>query len=148
MGRDSDHRCQHLRRHSIGHIAVHHTFEPTTVCGVPGGIRSEGVYQDIHIGKNHPRPSIRSRRAALLSRSTPGRTPPPAREVGRVTRLRRLEERDCARTSRSPCSIRAVNVSSRRAASRLARSRRASSSRTVVLICLDIPYGMSGCQML
>ena len=64
--------------------------------------------------------------------------PPPARLTGRV--IRRSKGRACGRwiARRSPCSINAVRVVPRRAASSFACVSRPSSKRTVVLICPSI----------
>ena len=56
------------------------------------------------------------------------------RQLGRLAERRACGERDWARTSLSPCSTSAVKVSRRCAASLLARSSSAQSSRTVIFI--------------
>jgi hypothetical protein len=104
------------------------------------------VDQDVDIRKDQGRPSIRSSRSALLSRSTPGQVPPPARLTGNDTGGRSGLLIGRRKASLRPCSIRAVRVIPRAAASRRARSSRAWSRRTVVLICRNIHYDMSVCQ--
>ena len=95
------------------------------------------AYDDIHIRQDHRRrSSTASNNAAFPYSSIPGRTPPDP-DLGRTTRLRCGANCDWARTSLKPCSISAVKVCRRSAASRLACSSRPSSSRTVVRICLS-----------
>jgi hypothetical protein len=53
------------------------------------GVIPESIDKHIDVGQNHRRPSIMSRSAEELLRSTPGATPPPSRETGSLTRLRR-----------------------------------------------------------
>jgi hypothetical protein len=138
MRYDPDERGHHLGRNPICHLSVNHAVQPIPKFGMCRRFRPERIDQYTDIRQDHFRPSRTSSNAELSFRSIPGRTPPPARQTGRTTRFR-FAGRDWARTSRSPCSISAVSVSCRRAASDLACSRMASSSRTVVLICLDIP---------
>ncbi len=78
---------------------------------------------------------MRSRRAALLSRSTPACVPFP-RNVGtfRLERFRGVPFR--VNDSRRASSITAVSVLPFAAATFFASARRCGSSRTVVLICL------------
>ena len=78
-------------------------------------------------------PSILSSRAALSSRSTPGKTPPRP-QVGRRNFRRRRDGCRRASDSRSESSITAVNVVPRSAARFLASRRSWSSSRIVVLM--------------
>ncbi len=74
----------------------------------------------------------------MRSRLTPGNVPPVALETGSVIRFfgEDLSGRRNARPS--PCSISAVRVIPRRAASWRARSSKGLFSLTVVLICLSI----------
>lgn len=140
-------RTQHLGRDGVSGFAVHNRKKPIAVFLVFRRVVAECVDKNIDVRRNQRRPSIRSRSAAELLRSTPGKVPPPTLETGKSIGSRVCRFCVFASTSRSPCSIRPVRVSRRSAASRFACRRRASSSRTVVLICLDIPKRMSVCQL-
>jgi hypothetical protein len=97
-------------------------------------IGAKRVDEDVDVRQDQSRPSMRSKRLALSFRSTPGEIPPPARHTGSDTGrgLGRLSGRRS--TSSRPCSIRDVRVVLRRTASCRARSSKASSKRTVVLM--------------
>ena len=129
---------QNLLRHSVSRIAIDRSIEPLSVLAVALSIIAECIDKDVDVRQYHRRPSILSRRAPESLRLTPGATPPPARETGSFTRLRRVRDWELANTSRKPCSIMEVSVSPRFWASRFTCRRKFSSSRTVVLICLDI----------
>jgi len=143
MSGHPNHRGQYLRRHPISRVRIQHVFQPTAARRVFRQIGPKGVQQHIDIRQNHWRFSIASRRAELSFRSTPGSVPPLFLETGKEMRFLRRGERDCLRICRRPCSSNAVKVSWRRAASCRACSSSALSSRTVVLICLDIPDGQA-----
>ena len=84
--------------------------------------------------KYHCPPSIKSNRARLSLRLTPGCVPPWARLTGSSTGAGACGC-DWRIASRRPCSIRAVRVTPRRWASLRARASSASSRRTVMRIC-------------
>ena len=97
-----------------------------------GGIGPERVNEHVDVGKDQ-RPAIRSSSSLDRFRSTPGRVPPDAFEIGKCTR-------DClarcvsAKIIFSPSSIREVNVRPFSAALFLALRSRSSESRIVVLM--------------
>lgn len=138
VGADSHEVREHLRSDSIRRWSIDDRFQPEPVLRVIVRICPECVDQDIDVRKNQPQPSIRSRSEEVSFRSTPGKVPPPARHSGNVTGRRPERFMGCRSTSSSPSSIREVRVVLRLAASARARSSRASSSRTVVLICHGI----------
>ena len=152
MGGYSDDARKYLRSNSIGRRPVYHRLQPFLVSLMVFRICPKGVDQDVDVRKDQSRPSMRSRREALSFKSTPGKVPPPTRHSGRATggcSARFIGRRS---TSSSPCSMREVRVVLRLAASRRARSRSASSSRTVVLmrqsilaVCLYVNLTM-GCK--
>ncbi len=139
VGGDSNDRSEHLGRHPEWRGSGDHLHQPVTSLSVASGIGSKSVYKDVDIRKNQRNPSRTSRTSALLFRSIPGSVPPVAFEIGSLTGSGHLVFCVCNKTIRKPCSIRDVTVSPRGAASRFVRSRRPSSRRTVVLICLDKP---------
>ena len=134
VGTDAYDGAENLWRHCVRRVAVNHGTEPLSICAMIRGVGPEGIHKHIHVRQNHRRPSILSRRAPDLSRSTPGAKPPPSRETGSVTRLRRSGDCDSANTSRNPCSMREVMVSPLWCAARLTCWSRCSFRRTVVLI--------------
>jgi len=140
MRRDSNHSRQNLGGHPVRHFARDHVVKPAVAQAMVNAVGAKRVQQHVNVGKNQRRLSITSKRAEVSFKSTPGSTPPRARETGRTTRFREDLVRDCARTNRKPCSISAVRVTRRRPASCLAWRSNESSRRTVVLICLDILY--------
>ena len=101
------------------------------------GIGPERVNENVDVGKDQ-RPAIRSSSSLDRFRSTPGRVPPDAFEIGKCTR-------ECwarcgsARTILSPSSISEVNVRPFSAAFFLAMRSRSSESRIVVLMHQNIP---------
>jgi hypothetical protein len=147
MSRKPDHTSKDLRRHPVRHLPLDDPFQPGSIRGMVFSIGTERVKQHVHIRQDQWRPSIMSSRAELSFRSTPGRTPPPISETGSFTGSRWTCVRACARTNLSPCSMRAVTVSPRCSASRLAWFINPSGSLTVVLICPDIPYYERVCQL-
>jgi hypothetical protein len=74
-----------------------------------GGVGTESVDQDIDIGKDH-KEFIRSSRSPERLRSTPGKVPPVALEVGSFACPRLGERPASARTILSPSSIKDVSV--------------------------------------
>lgn len=138
--------CQYLRRNAEWRRSVQDVLEPRLVTRMIVRVWPKRVDQDVDVRKYQRRPSIRSRSSALLSRSIPGQVPPPARLTGNDTGGRSGFFIGRRKASLSPCSMRAVKVTPRAAASRRARSSRAGSRRTVVLICPSILLGMSVCQ--
>ena len=102
------------------------------------GIAPERVNENVDVGKDQ-RAAIRSSSSPDRFRSTPGRVPPEAFEIGKCTR-------ECwarcgsARIILSPSSIREVNVRPFSAALFLALRSRSSESRTVVLMHQSIQY--------
>ena len=136
VGANAHKRTQYLGRDCVRCFAVDHGKEPLAVSLVFNGVIAERADEDVNIRRNQRRPSIRSRRAAELPRSTPGRAPPPTGETGRSRRFRLWRFWELASSNRSPCSIIEVRVSPRSLAACFARRRRRSSSRIVVLICL------------
>ena len=96
------------------------------------GIGPERVNEHVDVGKDQ-RPAIRSSSSLDRFRSTPGRVPPDAFEIGKCTR-------ECwarcgsARIILSPSSISEVNVCPFSAAFFLALRSRSSESRIVVLM--------------
>jgi hypothetical protein len=101
-----------------------------------GGIGTERLDQDIDIREHHG-VFMTSSRSADRFRSTPGRTPPEALETGRLTRFLRVSF-DWDKRRVSPSSIKAVRVRPSSFARFLARLRRSSFIRTVVLMHIDI----------
>lgn len=138
MRRHANDRGQHLRGNAVGWFSVNYTVQPVPIAFMLGRVTAKCVHKYVNIGQDQVRSSIRSSKAAESSRSTPGMVPPPRLQTGRDTRWRSTAFAGLAISRRSPCSISAVNVRPRFAASRLARSRRPSESRTVVRICLTI----------
>src|SRR5262249_691927 len=138
VGADSHEAREHLRSDSISRWSINHRFQPAPVSRVIVRICPECVDQDIDVRKNQWERPMRSRSEEESFRSTPGKVPPPARHSGNVTGRRPERFMGCRSTSSSPSSISEVRVVLRLAASARARSRRASSSRTVVLICPSI----------
>jgi hypothetical protein len=102
-----------------------------------GGIGTERLDQDIDIREHHG-VFMTSSRSADRFRSTPGRTPPVALETGRLTRFLRISF-DWDKRRVSPSSIKEVRVRPSLFARFLARLRRSSFIRTVVLIHIDMP---------
>ena len=102
------------------------------------GIGPERVNENVDVGKDQ-RPAIRSSSSLDRFRSTPGRVPPDAFEIGKCTR-------ECwarcgsARIILSPSSISEVNVRPFSAAFFLALRSRSSESRIVVLMHQSIQY--------
>ena len=148
MRADPHDACQYLRRDGVGRGAVHNLFQPSPIGFVLVGIGAKGVNENVHIRQNQLRPSMRSNVAALSATSTPRCVPPLAPHMGNITRCRiwafcGVLRRDASR----PCSIIAVSVIPRRAASRFARSRSSSLSLIVVRICLSIRLDMVICQI-
>jgi len=140
MGGYPDDAREYLRSDSVGCRPVYDRLQPIPVSLMVFRIGPKGVDQDIDVREDQSRPSMRSRREALSSRSTPGKVPPPARHSGRATggcSARFIGRRS---TSSSPCSMREVRVVLRLTASARARSSSASSKRTVVLMRQSIPY--------
>ncbi len=135
---DSNDASQDLRRDTVSLRRIHHGLQPCTIPRMIGGIVSEGVYQYVNVREDHGRPSMRSSSVAESSRSTPGTTPPPAVQMGSFTGGRFVALGRRASAIRRPCSINAVRVVRRRAASRFACSSSDSFSRTVVRICRSI----------
>lgn len=82
--------------------------------------------------------SIRSMSSEVRLRLTPGNVPPVARETGSVMMLCVVDLSGRRNANPSPCSISAVKVMPRRAASWRARSSKGLFSLTVVLICQSI----------
>jgi len=138
MCADSNHARQHLRSDPIRGRPVNDAIEPASVASVIGAIRAKRVDENVNVGQDQARSSIRSSMAALLSRSTPGSVPPRARDTGNRTGCFCSRGSGLRSTSSRPCSRSAVSVMPRRAASLRARSRSASLSRTVVRICLSM----------
>jgi len=138
--------CQNLRSNAVWRRSVQNVLEPRLVPSMIFRVRPKRIDQDVDVRKDQRRPSIRSSSSALLSRSTPGQVPPPARLTGTDTGGRSGVFIGRRKASLRPCSMRAVRVIPRAAASRRARSSRAWSRRTVVLICRNIHYNMSVCQ--
>ncbi len=138
MGTNADDAGEHLRCDAVSRWPIDLRFQPCLVSRMILGVRAKGVDQYIDVAQDQSRLSIRSRRLALSLKSTPGRTPPPAWHSGRATAVCRGRVRGWRSASRSPCSMSDVSVMPRRAASCRARSMRASSRRTVVLICQGI----------
>ena len=102
------------------------------------GIGPERVNENVDVGKDQ-RPAIRSSSSMDRFRSTPGRVPPDAFEIGKCTR-------ECwarcgsARIILSPSSISEVKVRPFSAAFFLALRSRSSESRIVVLMHQSIQY--------
>ncbi len=97
-----------------------------------GGIRSEGVDEDVGVEKDQGVFMTSSKSLDRL-RSIPGRTPPEAFDTGNSTRSRLLAF-GLARMSVRPSSISDVKVRPSSAARFLARRRRSSFILTVVLM--------------
>lgn len=146
VGAYANDTCQNLRSNAVWRRSVQNVLEPFLVPSMIFRVRPKRVDQDVDVRKDQGRPSIRSSSCALLSRSTPGQVPPPARLTGNDTVGRSGIFIGRRKASLRPCSMRAVRVIPRAAASRRARSSRAWSRRTVVLICRNIHYDMSVCQ--
>ncbi len=80
----------HLRRDSERRGgAIDHGRQPVRESFVVRRIRPERIQENVDVRKDQWRSSITSRRLALLSRSTPGRTPPRSRLTGRTILFRR-----------------------------------------------------------
>ncbi len=77
VGRDPGDRAEHLGRHPVSLVAVHHALEPRAVAVVVDAVVAEGVEQDVDVRQDQRRRSMTSRRAALSSRSIPCRVPLP-----------------------------------------------------------------------
>jgi len=101
-------------------------------------IGPERVNQHVDVGKDQ-RPAIRSSSSLDRFRSTPGRVPPDAFEIGKCTR-ERWARCGSARIILSPSSISEVNVRPFSAAFFLALRSRSSESRIVVLTHQSIRY--------
>lgn len=138
MGTDTDTAYEHLSGDTVGGGPVAHRFQSCLVLLVVLGIRAKDVDQDDDVAQGQPRPSIRSRRPTLSFKSTRGKMPPPALHSESDTHSHRERLRGRRNASESPCSMSAVSVMPRRVASCQARSMRASSRRTVVLICHNL----------
>jgi hypothetical protein len=138
MRRYPNHRGKHLRCNTVCLLRIDGFFKPVPVARVLRGVAAKRIHKHVDIRQDQPRPSMRSSKAAESLRSTPGSGPPPRLHIGKRTRRRSLTFAGFAISRCNPCSMRAVNVMPRFAASRLARSRRASESRIVVRICLSI----------
>jgi hypothetical protein len=102
------------------------------------GIGPERVNENVDVGKDQ-RPAIRSSSSLDRFRSTPGRVPPDAFEIGKCTR-ECWARRGSARIILSPSSISEVNVRPFSAAFFLALRSRSSESRIVVLMHQSIQY--------
>ena len=138
MGAYTDHTSEYLRGDAVSGRSIDRRFEPRLVPRMIFGVRTKRVNQYVDVTEDQSRPSNRSRRLALSFRSTPALMPPPARHSGSVIVARSDRFSGLRRASCNPCSIRDVSVTPRRSASCRARSRRRSSSLTVVLICQSI----------
>jgi len=102
------------------------------------GIGPERVNENVDVGEDQ-RPAIRSSSSLDRFRSTPGRVPPDAFEIGKCTR-ECWARRGSARIILSPSSISEVNVRPFSAAFFLALRSRSSESRIVVLMHQSIQY--------
>ena len=138
VGADSHDAREHLWCDPVCGGAVDHGLEPLFVFLVVLGVRSKRVDQDVDVREDQSRSSMRSNRLALSLRSTPGSVPPPAWHSGSETGRRSARFRGRRSTSSRPCSMSEVRVVLRLAASSRARASRASSKRTVVLMCQSI----------
>ena len=145
MRTDAHNTRKHLGSDPVRSRAVDHGLEPAFVLRVIMRVGAKGVNEDVDVREDQSCPSMRSRRAALSFRSTPGSAPPPARHSGNDTRGRFGRFIGRRSTSSRPCSISDVSVVFRLTASARARSSSAASKRTVVLICHSIRHGMSIC---
>lgn len=134
MRRDANYRGEYLRGNTIGLGRIDGFLKPVAVVIVLRRVAAKRIHEHVDIRQDQPRPSIRSSKAAESFKSTPGSVPPPCLHTGKTTRRCSLTFAGLAISRRKPCSIRAVNVTPRLAASRLARSNRASESRIVVRI--------------
>ena len=134
--RDAGHTAQDLGSHTVTRVAVDHAVEPAPAGPMVGGIRAEGVHENVDVGKDHGAFMTSSRSTDLL-RSTPGRTPPEALDTGSSTRFRRSAFGLVRMTAR-PSSIRDVRVRPSLAARFFARWRRSSFILTVVLMHQNI----------
>src|SRR5262245_58188735 len=132
MRADPDHAGQHLRRHAVRVRTIHDRLQPRPVLRMPGRVAPEGIDEDVDVRQNYRMSSRRSSTVLVSSRSMPGRRPPLAFDVGSGTRTERACLCEPEMASRSPRSIKLVNVSPRFRASCLAFIRRPSSSLTVV----------------
>jgi hypothetical protein len=133
-----DYARQHLRRNPVGGRTVHNRFQPFLVLRVILRVRTKSVDEDVDVRKDQSRSSIRSSSEALSLRSIPGNVPPPAWHSGNTMGRCIAAFMGRRSTSSSPCSMREVRVVLRFTASWRARSKRASSRRTVVLMCQSI----------
>ena len=130
MGTNAHDTRQHLWRDGVGRRTIHNLFQPSPIGFVLVSVGSKGVNENVYVRQNQLRPSIRSNVAALSAMSTPRWVPPPARQMGNSTRCRSDAFCDGLRINASrPCSIIAVSVIPRRAASPFARSSNSSLSR-------------------
>ncbi len=77
----ADHTAQNLRSHTVTPVAVDHAVEPGSTGVMGGRIRSEGVDEDVDVGKDHG-VSMTSSKSLDRLRSIPGRTPPEAFDTG------------------------------------------------------------------
>ena len=147
MSADANHRGECLWCNTIRGVGADDVLQPAVIVGVARRILTKRVQQDVHVRKNHSRPSNKSSNAAESSKLTPGRVPPLACETGRRTRFTGPRREGRASTRRRPRSMRAVRVSPRRDASSLALAINPGSSRTVVRICLSISFVTYVCQL-
>src|SRR5205809_7216433 len=134
MGADAYNGCKHLWRHAVCLISIGYFLKPGARFRIAERVTPEGIQQHGNVGKNHPRSSNTSSKAAELSRLTPWRVPPRAMDTGMRIIALRGRRAIRASTRRSPRSIRAVRVSPLRVASAFALVISAGSNRTVVRI--------------
>lgn len=99
-------------------------------------VRPEGLHKNVDVGKDQ-RFDIRSSRSLERFRSTPGKVPPDAFEIGRRKRVCDVC-RGSARTIFNPSSISEVKVLPFSAACLFALRNNSSESRIVVRICQSI----------
>jgi hypothetical protein len=75
------HHANESAEHDVGETERpwlgHELSEPIAIRAVPGGVFSMCIDKDVDVEEDQPSRSIRSSRAALSSRSTPGWRPVP-----------------------------------------------------------------------
>src|SRR5688500_16421773 len=129
---DPDDAGQHLRRDAVGVRTIDHRLQPRTIFRMTGRVPPEGIDEDVDVRQDHRMPPRRSSTSPVSSGWVPGQTAPVAFDVGSLTRAERAVLCEPEMASRSPRSIKLVNVSPRLRASCLAFVSRPGSSLTVV----------------
>ena len=132
VGGNTDDTAQDLWSHTITCVSIDHAVEPAPAGPMISGIRSEGVYENVDVRKDHGA-FMTSSRSVDRFRSTPGRMPPVALDTGNSIRFRRFGL-GLVRMSAKPSSTSDVRVRPSSAARFLACFRRSSFILMVVLM--------------